>query len=205
MDKAGRLLPWIMGGLMIVAVAVAIAVSSTNRHASTELPALSPIATEPQPANVLAPTSTPAPVPASETVTVPAMTAVPAAQIETVAPPVASSGQIWQCTIDGVKTFSSKPCGDKSSLREIGPVNRMDPTPVIPYARSYEPESRYQPEYSYPGDQENLNPPVQEVVHSYPVFIGIPIHERRRPDHAQRPPVHGHYRVPPPPKMSGSH
>ncbi len=105
-----------------------------------------------------------------------------------------SSGQIWECTINGVKTFSGKPCGEKPLLREISAVNGMAPTPAALYRP--EPESRNQPEYSYPVDQETSNLPVQEVVHTYPVFIR-PLHERRRPDHPHRP-VHDPYRAPPP-------
>ena len=99
--------------------------------------------------------------------------------------------------MNGVKTFSGKPCGEKPLLREISAVNGMVPTPAAPY-RS-EPESRYPPDYSYPTDQETFNPPVQEVVHTYPVFIGRPLRERRRPDHPHRP-VHEPYRTPPPAK-----
>jgi hypothetical protein len=206
MDKAGHLLTWIVGGLIIATAAVAIAVSSTHRNAPTELPAIEQT-DQPPPVNVpsspQSPASAPAPAPApvSTPATEPAM---PAVQIQTATPPVASSGQIWECTINGLRTFSGKPCGDKSSLREISPVNRMDPTPALPYARSYEPETRYQPDYD-PGNQQDSNPPVQEIVHnSYPVFIGIPVRERKRPDHMHRP-AHDHYRVPPPPKVSNSH
>jgi len=209
--NAGHLLPWIMGGLAIATVAVAIAVSSTHSNAPAKLPALGETAIQPHPDNVLAsiPTTTPptpasASAPTSAPANEPSMTTVPAVQSQTMPPPVASSGQIWECTINGLRTFSSRPCGDKSSLREIGPVNRMDPTPALPYARSYEAESRNQPDYSYPGDQENSAPPAQEFApsSSYPVFVGIPVH-RRRPDAVHRPP-HGHYRVPPPPKNNNS-
>jgi hypothetical protein len=38
-------------------------------------------------------------------------------------------GQVWQCTIDGQKTFSDKRCGAAASVRQLNEVNRMDPTP----------------------------------------------------------------------------
>ena len=206
MGKAGDLLPWITGGLMLAAVAVAIAVSSAGRNAPEKLPAPGQIAVPPHSADALAATSTPAPAPAPAPASVPdpapaivpAVTAAPTAGIPSATLPAVASGRIWECTIDGLRTFSGKPCGDKSLVREIGPVNGMDATPVLPYARSAGPDSRREPEYSYPGDQENPDP-AQEVVHtSYPVFIGIPVHERRRPNHAHRP-ERGHYRVPPTP------
>jgi hypothetical protein len=201
MRKAGDLLPWITGGLMLAAVAVAIAVSSTGRNAPAILPAPSPIAAPPRSTGVLAATSTPAPasVPDPAPAIVPALTATPIAQIQPANPPAASSAQIWECTINGLRTFSGKPCGDKPLVREIGPVNGMDAAPVLPYARSVEPDPRREPEYSYPGDQENPDPAQEGARTSYPVFIGIPVHEHRTPNRVRRPPDHGHRRVPPTP------
>jgi hypothetical protein len=198
MNKARDLLPWIMGGLMIVAVAAAIAVGSTYRDVPAKLGALGEIAAPLRPTG--SPASIPAPPPGPESTppTVPVLTPAPAAPVQTAALPVTSGGQIWECTINGVKTFSGKPCGAKASLREISAVNGMESTPALPYVSS-EPESRYPPDYAYPEDQESARPPAQEVVHSYPVFIGIPVRERRRPDHAHRP-VHGPYHTPPSPK-----
>jgi hypothetical protein len=116
-----------------------------------------------------------------------------------VSPPTVSNNQIWECTINGQKTYSDSPCGGQSSVRELEPINRMDPTPVLPHARSYVPESSYQPGYSYQGDQEDSNPGEQQFANnSYPVFVGFPVHEPRRPDRARRP--HGHNRVPSPRK-----
>jgi len=120
-----------------------------------------------------------------------------AAQIQTAAPPTQPTSQIWQCTINGQKTFSDAPCGDKSSVRELGPINRMDPSPVLSHAPSYGRDANYQPEYSYPGEQADSNAAEQQLAgNSYPVFVGIPIHERRRPEHAHRP--HEHNRGPQP-------
>jgi hypothetical protein len=69
----------------------------------------------------------------------------------------------------------------------------MDPTPILPHARSYVPQSSYQPGYSYQGEQEDSNPGEPQFTNnSYPVFLGFPVHESRRPEHAHRP--HGHDR-----------
>jgi hypothetical protein len=203
MDKNRDLLPWIFGGLSMATAAMAITLGSTygnapghapnNSQAPSPITAHTPPEAEAPTAPVLAPASVPAPAPTA----VPAQTLV-AAQIQTVAPPVEPSSQIWECTINGQKTFSDNPCGDKSALREIGPINRMDPTPILPHARASVPESSYQAEYSNPGEQVDSYPGDQQFgYNSYPVFIGNPFHERRRPDHGHRP--HGHDRGPQPP------
>jgi hypothetical protein len=187
MDTDRDLLPWIFGGLSMATVAIAITVGSTNGTAPQNSQAPRQIIAHSLP-EVIVPTA-PARAPAPAQIP-------PAAQVQTSAPPIEPNGQIWECTINGQKTFSDNPCGDNSSLREIGPVNRMDPTPILPHARSFAPESSYRAESSYPGDQVDSNPGEQQFADNpYPVFIGIPFHDRRRPDHGHRP--HGHDRGPP--------
>jgi hypothetical protein len=212
MDKDRDLLPWIFGGLSMVSVALAVTIGSTNRTAPKTLQAPSQTTARilPEAEATIAPTPTPTPTPTPPT---PTLTPTPApilaaAQIQPAPAPQEPNGQIWECTINGQKTFSDNPCGEKSSLHEIGPVNGMDPTPIFPRARSYAPESSYRPEYSYQGnqpqnsyqgDQEDSTAGEQQFANgSYPVFVGIPVHEHRRPDHEHRP--HGHDRGPPPRK-----
>jgi hypothetical protein len=101
------------------------------------------------------------------------------------ATPPGPSSQIWECTTNGQRTFSDKPCGGKSSLRELSPINGMDPTPILPPTRSYQPQLDYPPEYSDPSTQESAES-------SYPVLIAIPVNARRPPDHAHRPYKHAH-------------
>jgi hypothetical protein len=190
MNKERDLLPWIFGGLSLAAVAMAVVLGSTYGNASKHLQPPSLITAHPLPEpptqTVQAPTPAPAPI-------------LAAAEIQTAAPPAEPNGQIWECTTNGQKTFSDNPCGDKPSLRDIGPINRMDPTPILPHARSSVPESSYQPEYSYPGEQADSYPGEQQPAYnSYPVYIGIPYREHRRPDHGHRP--HNHDRGPPPRK-----
>jgi hypothetical protein len=115
------------------------------------------------------------------------------AQMHNVTPPIVQHRQIWECTINGQKTFSDYRCGDKASLREIGPINIMDPTPAVPHPRSYAQESSAQPRYYEPSQQADSYPSEQQsaddsysVDDSYPVFIGNPLGERRRPDHEER-------------------
>ena len=196
------LLPWILGGLSAATVAIAITVGASNgttpnkSHAATSTAALSLPGAEAIPQATAALSEAPAIAP----VRAPNLAGAPnlsAAQIQTAAPPTQPTSQIWQCTINGQKTFSDAPCGDKSSRRELGPINRMDPSPVFSHAPPYGREANYQPEYSYPGEQADSNAAEQPLAgNSYPVFVGIPIHERRRPEHAHRP--HEHNRGPQP-------
>jgi hypothetical protein len=214
------LLPWILGGLLAATVAIAITVGASNGTAPNgTAPNKSHAALQTAPLQTAAlglpgaeatPRATAALSQATvalsqATVALPqapaiAPTAAPnlsAAQIQTSAPPTQPTSQIWQCTINGQKTFSDAPCGDKSSLRELGPINRMDPSPVFSHAPPYGREASYQSEYSYPGEQADSNAAEQQLAgNSYPVFVGIPIHEHRRPEHAHRP--HEHNRGPQP-------
>jgi hypothetical protein len=191
MDKDHDLLPWILGGLMIATAALAIAVASTNRIAPGNSPALSSTAAQTLP---VAPPATlhtiVAPAPASEPAPPPPVAAAPI-QAMIPAPPTEPTVKIWECTINGIKTFSNKSCGDKPSIREIGPVNTMESTPIFRFDRAYGPESSYQPDYPYSGSQDSPDS-------SYPAVIGIPYHQGRRPDHAHQP--HGRNHGPSPRK-----
>jgi hypothetical protein len=70
--------------------------------------------------------------------------------------PEVQPGQIWECTTQGVKTFSNNPCGEKPSLLEVGPINSMHATPPARFAYGYASLSRYaQP--SYADDRTSSN------------------------------------------------
>jgi hypothetical protein len=174
MDKGRKFQPWILGGLSMATFAIAISVGWTQDIAP----------------NNLAPA--PAPAPASAPT-------LAVAQMHNVTPPIVQHRQIWECTINGQKTFSDYRCGDKASLREIGPINIMDPTPADPRSRSYVQESSGQPSYSDASQQADSYPTEQPSADdsypaddpnpmddSYPMFIGNPFGERRRPDHEER-------------------
>jgi hypothetical protein len=180
MDKDRDLLPWIFGGLSMATVAIAIIVGSNNRPAPKKSPAPSlatAYALPPAPAET---------VPVTVPVLVPVQ-ALAAAQLQTATPPIEPSSQIWECLIDGQRTFSDKRCGEKPSLRKIGPINTMDPTPILRSNSSYEPRSSYVAEYPDPSEQQLAD-------NSYPVYVGVPYHERRRPDRAH--PSHDRGRTP---------
>jgi hypothetical protein len=173
-------------------VAIAISVGWAKGIAPNNSPAPSQTAAHLLPDAESTTASAPAPAPAP-TLTV--------AQIRQVPPPIAPNSepnrQIWECTINGLKTFSDNPCGEKSTLREIGPINRMDPTPILPPSRSYVRESSAQPNYSYPSEPQSADNsyPADNAYPAdnsypadslYPVFVGIPFDGRRRHDHEKR-------------------
>lgn len=185
MDKGRTLLPWFLGGLSMATLATAITVGWAKGIAPNNSPAPSETTAHMLPGAEVTTTLTPAPsltVAQYRPVTVPT------------APNVEATRKIWECTQNGVKTFSDNPCGDKSSLFEVGSINRMDPTPMVPRSRSLVPESSVQPNYSYPTQQADSYPSDQQSAddsypadNSYPVFVGIPIGERERSDHEHRP------------------
>jgi hypothetical protein len=118
-----------------------------------------------------------APAPAPKEVTSPTATAVvaPASTVP--------NNQIWECTTNGVRTFSSNPCGAKSSLRELNPINLMQPPPQV-----YRPVRNYTPASSPPatnysnaaaeGPEENY---VESAYPAYPGYIAVPRPHRVHP------------------------
>jgi hypothetical protein len=166
-DKDSDLLPRILGPLSMAALAIAVTVGGAY-------------ALPPSPAEPALPAA-PAP-------------AVAARPTQSATAPAAPINQIWECTTNGQRTFSDKPCGDKPSLRELNPINVMDPTPTLPPTRAYQPQAYqpqidYPPEYSYPVAQESAET-------SYPVLVAFPynarLNARRHPDRAHRPYKHAH-------------
>ena len=182
MDKDRALLSWILGGLLIATIAVAIAVHSTNKTAPANSRAVSQATHGATAATSL--TSAPEPAPAPDA---PAPPAASASQVQAMnLPPSVPAGQIWECRINGQRAFSSSPCGAESSVRQIGPINRMDSTPILQQTHSYEAESNYRAPYPYPSEPQDSNPG-EFADNSYPVFVGIPFQKHRKPDHAHRP------------------
>jgi hypothetical protein len=196
MNKERDLLPWILGTLAAATVAVGITFVSTGKavapisQAPIAAVQVSPVAAVQASPSVLLPSPTPATASAASTEPSPAAVP-PAAQLPAPAaesPPVVS-GQIWQCTTNGLKTFSNNPCGDKSSLREVSPINTMTPTPVIHYARSYGPDPRDAPAPQYAdqngyADDVNSEPGASDSSgNSYTIVQGIAFAPRRRPEH----------------------
>jgi hypothetical protein len=208
MNKERDLLPWIFGGLSAAAMAVAFAAVSTHRAT----PALAPqvIAAQPPaspPALAVATTAQVAP-PAAQPDS-PPPSALPSAQPSTPPPPQTAvepdvrAGQIWECMTKGVKTFSNNPCGEKSTLLDVGPINTMPPAPTH-YARAYGPDPRYAagyPDQNAPADADDYSDQSAADTdgNSYSTVLGVGLVPRRRAEHRHRP-----YAPPPPPAHHNS-
>jgi hypothetical protein len=69
----------------------------------------------------------------------------------------APTTRIWECTTNGVRTFSSNPCGTKSTVRELNPLNVMQPAPLYRTTRTYSPapQASAAPNYSYPSQTDS--------------------------------------------------
>jgi len=207
MKNQTGLLPWVLGGLSVAAVAVVITVASAGKTAA---PSLSPEGAASAQAAAPNSPSLPAAASAATVATEPAVATVAAAPTvvptsvpdpETVPPPTAQaqepavqSGQIWQCVTNGVKTFSNNPCGEKSSLIEVRAINTMNPTPVARYARTYAPQ-QYSPAYADQNTNSDEDAYGEQgadtAANSYTVVQGVAFLPRRRPDHPHhRPPFH---------------
>jgi hypothetical protein len=197
MKKQRDLLPWILGGLSAATIAVAFAAVSTHRNVPTLVPtpAVAPQAAASPPVSaptLPAPSTAQAPPPA----TMPDSAPVPAPpQAQTAAAPEVRAGQIWECTTNGVKTFSNNPCGGKSTLLDVSPINTMSATPAIHYARAYGAEPRYAPGYadpSAPGDDEQSSEDygTEAGGNSYTIIQGAGFVARRRPEYMHRPHPH---------------
>jgi hypothetical protein len=196
MTEDRDLLPWILGGLSMAAIAMAVAVGMTGRttpaYASGQaipppMPTLATADLNPTIPNGSAPASG-APSSSVPTSLMPAPSQnLAATPIPLVAAPSPSGTRIWECTTNGVKTFSNDRCGSTAIIRDVGPINVMDASPAS-NVHWYGPDSNDSPDYYYP------NPP-QSAGNSYPV-VGVPYLERRRPEHPHQPNNHdrGHPR-----------
>jgi hypothetical protein len=113
-------------------------------------------------------------------------------------------GQIWECTTKGTKTFSNNPCGEKSTILQLGPINTMNPTPVVHYARTYAPDPPYAPSYAQPDSsgQESYSDQAgtESAGNSYVVVRGVGFIPRRHPEHSHRRPMANHHNFGPMPR-----
>lgn len=210
MTEDRDLLPWILGGLSMAAVAMAIAVGLTGRSTPAQasgrsiapVPALATTNLNPKLSNGGTPTAA-TPADATPTGMTPPSGAAPstapaptppqsgyAASISQGAVPSSSGTQVWECTTNGIKTFSNSRCGSTAILRDVGPINVMDASPIASNVHWYGPDtSEAAPDYYYPA-------PSPSADNSYPIVVGIPYLERRRPQHPHQPNNHdrGHPR-----------
>jgi hypothetical protein len=115
-------------------------------------------------------------------------------------PREAQAGQIWACTTNGVRTFSNNPCGEKSALLEIGPINTMNAAIPVHYARAYPAQPQYVPPSNdtsaqYDTDEDSDQEAYESGANSYTIVQGVAVLPRRRPHHhphhpAYHPPYH---------------
>jgi hypothetical protein len=224
MTEDRDLLPWILGALSMAAVAMAVAVGLTGRttsaHASSQTtsspPALATAELNPTTRNSATPAGS-SPASAGPASTAPASTApasaapastasssaaqaypepafaqgVGAAQAQPALASNAAGNQIWECTTNGVKTFSNNRCGSAAVLREVGPINVMDASPAS-NVHWYGAGPNDAPDYYDPSYDPS---PSQPADNSYPVVVGVPYLERRRPERPRQAAHHdqGHH------------
>ena len=179
-DAHTDLFPWILGGLLLIAGAVPAAIYLTRSAVSgvTALPSVMSapgVPSAPVPTPAVSPATSPGPV------WVPADTGEPAH--------AERPGQIWQCSVNGQQTFSDAPCGAGASLRQLNPVNRMDPTPVPPTPTYGNPDGS-----GAPPDAMDSSPPVDYTSEPNDVYANqaaIIVNSHRR-EHRPRPHRHDH-------------
>ena len=192
MHRDRDLLPWIVSGLLMASLAIAIGAASIESFTSKNLRVRNPPAEPTLGANSLAallPTAPPSAEPA--VLSAPAQPDAPTQAASSSEP----NGRIWECTTKGVKTFADNPCGEKSALREVRPVNTMAPTPSVRYAGVDVPDPRYMPTYVNENaydEQDSYSEPAQvESYDSYPVIQGFAYLPRIHALHPHRP-IHHH-------------
>jgi hypothetical protein len=184
MNNQGDLLPWILGALSIAAIAGAVTVGSTYKNSSSAARPVIEATPEMPPVAIARPAI-------QETAPVAALVAV--RPVDPSPPPEAmpsasaplSTGQIWECTIHGEKTFSNNPCGENSSLREVAPINTMEATRVLPRARAYPTNGGGYADSYAPDDAYSSAPETSS--NGYPVYVAVPLVEHRRPDRDHHP------------------
>ncbi len=117
-DTDADLFPWILSGVLIAAVAVTV-IASTHTPASS-----TPKAPTPRAVGVATPAPATPPTPPAPIQAPPAMQ--PAAKDGL--PP----GSVWECVVNGERTFSDAPCGARSSIRQLSELNLMHSAGIPP-------------------------------------------------------------------------
>jgi hypothetical protein len=112
--------PWIVGALLIVAaIPAGVALTGTTENST-------PVAVA-----TTSPLAAPHPAVSAAAAAIPAHPTTPVA---TKSPPL-PAGQVWQCVVNGQRTFSDAPCGTGASIRQLNAVNGMEAAPREPMYR----------------------------------------------------------------------
>jgi hypothetical protein len=168
-DMDTDLFPWILGGLLTAAGAIAAMIAATAPTSTNDSIGLG--LSNHTAAN-------------SHVPVVLATTQAPLSVQSTVHPPL-PPGQVWQCAVNGQKIFSDSPCGETASIRQLGQVNRMDPTPVAPAGAYQSSDAGYAPASAEQNSPDSAN----NVYMSEQVYV---INEPTRREHTSR--LHHHDR-----------
>jgi hypothetical protein len=149
--------PWVLGGLLMVLVAIAIGYTSSNQSdLSASVPRIQSSAA-PLPAQVSRPSTVTA---------------------RNSGAPTPVPRRVWECAVNGQRTFSDSPCDTTSTIRQLSETNRMDPTPVSPSVTYYSPPSpSYEPNYTAQSYDNSIND--SSVCESLKEAVNA-IHERMR-------------------------
>jgi hypothetical protein len=113
------------------------------------------------------------------------------------APAVAapSATKIWECTTKGVRTFSSNPCGTNPTVRELSPINVMEPAPVPMYrvTHTYAPAQTTQsPDTAYSNQPATDAVSTDGAYNGYPGYVVVTRSHRVRQNSARNHP-HPHH------------
>jgi hypothetical protein len=189
MARDADLLPWILGGLLALSAAIAVAVNADGSGApqapgaaAGAIPAANTTPASTQPHRPLANASS-------------AASDLAPVEIAPTARQQLPPGQVWECEINGVRVFSDTQCGAHASVRQLRDLNVMDansapapyryPTPypaTNPYPPGYSPSAQYPTADDYGSD-----PYVSEPY--------VVVHDRYRHVHPQHPTARPHPRA----------
>jgi hypothetical protein len=180
MVKDSDLLPWIMGGMLVVGAAVAAAVGLDGTTASTSN---SPNDTGARPTVLPQSSNQSSPTPPAVAADLTPVAVSPTAR------PLLPPGQVWECVINGQRVFSDAQCGAHASIRQLSEVNVMNSRPAPgPYGAYGSYGAGYYPPPLPPADTD-------EPDYSSSVGPGvIVVRERPRRDHIPRRDSHPHAR-----------
>ena len=162
--------PWVLGGLLIVLVGIAIGYKSSKQSDLTAVVSRIQSSAAPLPAQVSRP---------------------PTVTARNSGAPTPVPRRVWECAVNGQRTFSDSPCGTTSTIRQLSEINRMDPTPVPPSVTYYNPPNpSYEPNYTTQSYDNSTND--SSVCESLKEAVNA-IHERMR--HPYTNPEGNYYRA----------
>ncbi|MGA2188958.1 MAG: hypothetical protein ABSH33_10520 [Steroidobacteraceae bacterium] len=141
--RAREYFPWAVGVLAAATAALAIGIAAADRGVDPKLAAPLPVAAD------AVQSAAPPPLPPA---LAPSVTEQPRTMLEPLnasptdqassAPPTT---RIWECVVDGRRTFSDSPCGAAARARDIAEPNRMDSAPLLPTMTRYGVPGSYYP------------------------------------------------------------